>query len=102
MLIKTAKVSPAVPILGLMFDARIAENLSFGARVDGVAAAITPYSGYMISGTAHLDWYFAQNFGLGAGYNYTKFSIEKDDLPNVFIDYSYQFDGPTVYLILTF
>jgi opacity protein-like surface antigen len=100
--IKTAKVSPAVPILGLMFDARIAENLSFGARVDGVAAAITPYSGYMISGTAHLDWFFAQNFGLGAGYNYTKFSIEKDDLPDVFIDYSYRFDGPTFYLILTF
>jgi hypothetical protein len=56
----------------------------------------------MISGAAHIDWYFAQNFGVGGGYSYTKFSLEKDDLPNLLVDYSYRHDGPTLYLILTF
>ena len=99
---KSAKESAAVPLLGLMFEGRIADNLSVGVQLQGIAAAITPYSGYMISGFAHIDWYFAQNFGLGGGYSYTKFSIEKDDLPNVFVDYSYRVDGPQLYLILTF
>ena len=44
----------------------------------------------------------SENFGLGGGYSYTKFAIEKDDLPNVFVDYSYRVDGPQLYLILTF
>jgi hypothetical protein len=99
---KTAKLSTPVPALGLMFEGRLADNLSAGVRVLGIFASISPYSGYVIDGQAHIDWYLARNFGIGAGYQYTKFNVEKDQTPTLFIDYSYRFDGPTLYLILTF
>jgi hypothetical protein len=99
---KTAEISPVAPMLGVNFEGRLGDGLSAGARFMGVVAEINPYSGYIVSGFAHIDWYPARNFGVGTGYEYTKVSVEKDSLPKVFVDYSYRYDGPRLYIILTF
>ena len=49
-----------------------------------------------------MDWYFAHNFGVGGGFNYTRFRIKREDLPDTFVDFRHDFYGPRVYLTVTF
>jgi hypothetical protein len=98
---KTAKEQVPVPLLGLQFQGQLAPSLSAGIDVKGAAATITPYHGSMIDASAHIDWYFAQNFGFGLGYEYTKLDIKKTNSTST-IKFDYQYDGPKAYVVLTF
>ena len=98
---KSAKLSTPVPLLGLNFDGRLADGLSGGIRVLGIFAPVHPYVGSVFEADAHLDWYATHNFGIGAAYGYTKVALKKEET-NSFIDFSYRYDGPRLFLIVTF
>ncbi len=70
-------------------------------RLNGIFAAVNPYSGSIFDAEAHIDWYATHNFGVGAAYAYTKFAVKKTET-NTLVDFSYRYDGPRLYVIVTF
>ncbi len=99
---KEGKISTPVPLLGIVFDARLGDRVSGGIIFNGIFAPVHPYVGSIVQADVHVDWYFARNFGVGGGFNYTRFRIKKEDLPGTLVDFSQDFYGPRAYLILTF
>jgi hypothetical protein len=98
---KTAKISAWVPQAGLDIEGKIAENFTAGLRAVGAGAALSPYKGWDVIGLVHFDYYFGDNFGVGLGYQYSRFSIKKNTSEQS-IDFSYRYDGPQAYITLTF
>ena len=71
------------------------------ANVKGLpTVTISGYSGSMIDVTAGLDYFFTKNFGIGAGYEYSKITFKGKSTPRVGIDYKYS--GPLAYLSVAF
>ncbi|HEY1252742.1 MAG TPA: hypothetical protein VGH97_16295 [Thermoanaerobaculia bacterium] len=99
---KEAKIATPVPMLGVVLDAAFTNRLSGGIIFNGIFAPVHPYTGSIFSADAHVDYYFSPNFGVGGGFNYTRFRLKKDDLPNVLIDFRHEFYGPRAYLTATF
>jgi hypothetical protein len=99
---KEAKLETPVPLVGILFDAALGDDVSAGIVFNGIFAPVHPYVGSIIQADAHVDWYFASHFGLGGAFNYTRFRIKKDDLPETLVDFSHDFYGPRAYLIVTF
>jgi len=98
---KSAKLEVPVPLLGLAFDMKLGDALSFGGLINGIFAPVHPYTGSIIFADAHIDWFASKNLGVGAAFDYTKFSIKRDD-GKTLVDFSYDYYGPRVYLIVTF
>ena len=96
------KIATAVPLLGIVFDAALGDEVSAGIVFNGIFAPVHPYVGSIFQADAHVDWYFAHNFGVGGGFNYTRFRIKREDLPDTFVDFRHDFYGPRVYLTVTF
>jgi hypothetical protein len=99
---KEGKISVPVPLLGIVFDAALGDRVSAGIVFNGIFAPVHPYVGSIVQADVHVDWYFTRNFGVGGGFNYTRFRIKRDDLPDVLVDFSQDFYGPRAYLTLTF
>ena len=99
---KEAKIETPVPLLGIVFDAALGNDVSAGVIFNGIFAPVHPYTGSIFQADAHVDWYFANNFGVGGAFNYTRFRIKRDDLPNSLVDFRHDFYGPRAYLIVTF
>jgi len=97
-----AKIETPVPLLGIVFDAALGNDVSAGIVFNGIFAPVHPYTGSIFQADAHVDWYFANNFGVGGAFNYTRFRIKKDDLPETLVDCRHDFYGPRAYLIVTF
>jgi len=98
-----AKISTPVPLLGLLFDARLGDRVSAGVLFNGIFAPVHPYVGSIFQADAHIDWFFARNFGVGAAFDYTKFNIKKEDEDNLtLVDFSYHYYGPRAYFTVTF
>ena len=96
------EIKTPVPLLGIVFDASLGDDVSAGIVFNGIFAPVHPYTGSIFQADAHVDWYFANHFGLGGAFNYTRFRIKKDDLPETLVDFRHDFYGPRAYLILTF
>ncbi|HEX4441373.1 MAG TPA: hypothetical protein VH854_14950 [Thermoanaerobaculia bacterium] len=97
-----AEIKTPVPLLGIVFDAALSDQVSAGIVFNGIFAPVHPYVGSIFQADAHVDWYFANNFGVGGAFNYTRFRIKRDDLPTTLVDFRHDFYGPRAYLILTF
>ncbi len=100
--VKEAKIETPVPMLGIVMDAAFTNRFSGGIIFNGIFAPVHPYTGTIFSADAHVDYFFSPNFGLGGGFNYTRFRVKRDDLPNVLVDFRRDFYGPRAYLIGTF
>ena len=98
---REAEINAPVPLVGLDTEVAIAQPVSIGLWVRLFKANIDPYSGSMVNGMAHVDWYINQNFGLGLGYEYNKINIEKTNAPR-FAKFDYRYDGPRFYVVVTF
>jgi len=98
---REAKISTPVPLLGLQFDAKLGDRLSAGVFFHGIFAPVHPYVGSIFDADAHLNWFVTRNFGIGAGFEYTKFNIKREDT-NTLVDFSYYYYGPRLALLLTF
>jgi hypothetical protein len=98
---REAEINVPVPVLGLSFDAQISGPFSVGASIQALGGSIHPYSGHVITGQAHMDYYFMKNFGMGAAFEYTTIEIKKTTDTNT-IQANYRYDGPRIYAILTF
>jgi|RhiMetdeSRZDD1v2_1073273.scaffolds.fasta_scaffold24139_6 hypothetical protein len=96
------KIEVPVPLVGIVFDAQLGDRVSAGIIFNGIFAPVHPYVGSIFQADAHVEWYFARNFGVGGGFNYTRFRIKREDLPNTLVDFQQDFYGPRAYLILTF
>jgi len=96
------KISTPVPLLGILFDAALSDRVSAGIIFNGIFAPVHPYVGSIIQADVHVDWYFAKNFGVGGGFNYTRFRIKKDNLPDALVQFQQDFYGPRAYVIATF
>jgi hypothetical protein len=99
---REAEIKTPVPLLGIVFDAALSDQVSAGIVFNGIFAPVHPYVGSIFQADAHVDWYFANNFGVGGAFNYTRFRIKRDDLPTTLVDFRHDFYGPRAYLILTF
>lgn len=99
---REAKIETPVPMLGILADVAFTNRLSGGIIFNGIFAPVHPYTGSIFQADAHMDYYFTPHFGVGGGFNYTRFRIKKDDLPNVLIDFHHDFYGPRAYLTGTF
>jgi hypothetical protein len=98
---KEAEINLPVPILGLEAEAKIVDGVSLGARVRAMGATISPYSGNVIDATAHADWYIIPNFGVGAGYQWSRFDVKKTQDTKT-LSFKFHYDGPRVYAIVSF
>ncbi|MGH9368268.1 MAG: hypothetical protein ACRD3M_11405 [Thermoanaerobaculia bacterium] len=98
---REAEINAPVPLIGLDVEGRIAKAFSLGARVRAFGASVNPYSGSMVEALAHVDWYFVRNAGLGAAYEWTRIDIDKEQESKT-VGFIYRYDGPRIYLILTF
>ena len=98
---REAEINAPVPLIGLDVEGALTQSLTLGLWVRLFKANIDPYSGSMVNGMAHLDYYLNQNFGLGLGYEYNKINIEKDNAPK-FAKFDYRYDGPRFYVVVTF
>jgi hypothetical protein len=96
------EINAPVPLLGLDFEVRLASTLTLSARASGMAVTIDPYSGSLVEYAGFLNWYFGRNFGVGGGYEYQKLHIEKDESTPDAFRFDQKFDGPRVYLLLSF
>ena len=99
---KEAELKTPVPMLGIVTEVAFTHQLSGGIIFSGIFAPVHPYTGSIFTADAHMDYYFNPHFGVGGGFNYTRFRIKKDDLPNVLIDFHHDFYGPRAYLTATF
>ena len=100
---REAEISTFVPLLGLLFDARLGDRVSAGVLFNGIFAPVHPYVGSIFIAEAHIDWFVTPNFGVGGAFDYTKFNIKREDENNnVIVDFSYHYYGPKAYVILTF
>jgi hypothetical protein len=98
---KEAKIEVPVPLLGLQFDTKLGEGLSAGLLFDGIFAPVHPYVGSVFFADAHIDWFATSNLGFGAAFDYTKFSIKKEET-NTYVAFAYSYWGPRVYVTLSF
>ncbi len=98
---KTAKEELPVPLLGLRFDQQVGEGLSAGVLFNGIFAPVHPYVGSVFDGEAHLDWFASKNFGVSVAFNYTRFSIKREQT-NTYVKFAYDYYGPRLYATLTF
>jgi hypothetical protein len=90
-----------VPGIGGYFRYTFLQRFFGYATVKGLpTVTISGYSGSMIDVTAGLDYFFTKNFGLGAGYEYTKINFKGKSTPRVGIDYTYS--GPLAYASIAF
>ena len=87
---------------GLDFEVRLASTLTLSARARGIGVTIDPYSGSWIEYAGFLNWYFAQNFGIGGGYEYQKIHLKKNESEPDAFRFDQRFDGPRAYFVLTF
>jgi hypothetical protein len=100
---REAEISTPVPLLGLLFDARLGDRVSAGVVFNGIFAPVHPYVGSIFQADAHIDWFVTRNFGVGGAFDYTKFNIKREDEDeNTLVDFSYHYYGPRAYVILTF
>jgi hypothetical protein len=98
---RRAEIDAPVPLLGLDMEGQLFPNFTLGARVRAMALVINPYSGNMVEALAHADWYLSRHVGLGGGYEWTKIDIDKDRENDQQIGFIYRYNGPRIYLILT-
>jgi opacity protein-like surface antigen len=91
-----------VPGIGGYARYTILQRCFLYATVKGLPTiTISGYSGSLIDITAGLDYFFTKNFGLGAGYEYSKITYKNANLtPQVGIEYKYS--GPLVYVSVTY
>ena len=86
---------------GFSFDAQITGPMSVGASIQALGGSIHPYSGHVVTGQAHLEYFFVRNFGMGAAYEYTTIELKKTTDTKV-IQANYRYDGPRIYAVITF
>jgi hypothetical protein len=98
---KEAKISVPVPLLGIVADFKLNDQLEAGVIFNGIFAPVHPYAGSVFIAEAHVDWFATKNFGVGGAFNYTKFHIKRQDDISL-VDFQYSYYGPRVYLIVTF
>jgi hypothetical protein len=95
-------INVPVPLLGTELEFRIAHRLTLGARARAIGVTIHPYSGSWIEYAGNLNWYISEHFGFGAAYEYQKIHLKKDESqPNAF-SFDQRYDGPRLYLLITF
>ncbi|HKD10987.1 MAG TPA: hypothetical protein VKE50_02885 [Thermoanaerobaculia bacterium] len=91
-----------IPLIGLDLEFRIANRLTLGGRARAIGATVDPYSGSWVEWAGNVNWYISQNFGLGGAYEYQKIHFKKDESqPNAF-RFDQRYDGPRLYLLVTF
>ena len=98
---KEAAINLPVPLLGLTMEGQISGPLSAGASIQALGGSVSDYSGHVIMAMAHVDYYFMQNFGMGAAYEYSTIEIKKTTDTKT-IQANYRYDGPRIYVLLTF
>lgn len=98
---KEAEINLPVPLLGLSFAAQIAGPWSFGANIQALGGSIHPYSGHVVTGQVHTDYFFIPNFGMGAAFEGSTIEIKKTTDTKT-IQANYRYYGPRIYGIVTF
>ncbi len=99
---KEAKLDTVVPLLGIVTDFKLGDRASAGIIFNGIFAPVHPYVGSVFVVEPHFDWFFTKNFGIGAAFDYTKFSIRKEESDIILVQFRYSYYGPKAYLTVTF
>lgn len=99
---KEATIKTLVPLLGLTANFALGDRASAGVIFNGIFAPVHPYVGSVFVVEPHFDWFFTKNFGVGAAFDYTKFSIKKEEDDITIVQFRYSYYGPKVYLTLAF
>jgi hypothetical protein len=97
-----AELHTVVPLLGLNADFKLGDRAQAGIIFNGIFAPVHPYVGSVFVIEPHFDWFFTKNFGMGAAFDYTKFSIRKEENDIVLVNFRYSYYGPKLYLTVTF
>jgi hypothetical protein len=89
-----------IPALGAYFTFTLLPRFFFYAKAKGITGAASGYHAEMLDAKVGLDYYFGQNVGIGAGYNYVTITVQHDETREFRINYKYS--GPLAYLSLAF
>ena len=98
---KEAQIRAPVPLLGIEAEGQITETVSLGARFRAFGATVSPYSGNVEEALAHVDWFISKNVGVGGGFEWARFDVKKTQDSKT-IQITYRYDGPRIYVIVTF
>jgi hypothetical protein len=99
---KEAELKTVVPLLGITANFALGDRASAGIIVNGIFAPVHPYVGSVFVVEPHFEWFFTKNFGIGAAFDYTKFSIRKEEDEITLVEFRYSYYGPKLYLTLAF
>jgi hypothetical protein len=99
---KEAELKTVVPLLGITANFALGDRASAGFIVNGIFAPVHPYVGSVFVIEPHFEYFFAKNFGIGAAFDYTRFSIRKEEDEITLVEFRYSYYGPKLYLTLAF
>ncbi|HEX6018609.1 MAG TPA: outer membrane beta-barrel protein [Burkholderiaceae bacterium] len=86
-----------LPTVGLYGSYAVAPQVTLRGRVDFLSLKYQDYDGRLMNWMAAVDWRFAKNVGIGAGYRYVDYKLEatKSDFTG---EVRYKFKGPTIFV----
>jgi hypothetical protein len=90
-----------LPTIGLYGNYLFGEQWIARGRVDYLSLNYEHYDGKLVNWMAAIDWRFARNWGLGAGYRYVDYKLESTKT-NFHGEVNYRFKGPTMYVEAAF
>jgi hypothetical protein len=86
-----------LPTLGLYGSYKLMDQLQVRGRVDYLTLKYENYDGSLTNWMVAIDWRFAKNWGVGAGYRYVDYILEATK-NNFYGRVNYEFKGPTIFL----
>ena len=90
-----------LPTIGLFANWQVAPRLTAGARLDFLSLSIDDYDGRLINAQAQIAYRFTENFGAGIMYRYVDYRVDVEK-PEYTGRFSYEFNGPAVFLEVGF
>ncbi len=90
-----------LPTLGLYGTYMATPQLALRGRVDYLSLNYQDYDGRLMNWMAVVDWRFAKNFGMGAGYRYVDYKVSATKT-NFNGQVQYTFKGPTIFVNMGF
>jgi len=92
-----ARTDLPLPVVGAHFDSLVAPDLVLKVSSEFFAVELDEFGGFLFDNQIYLEWRFAENFGLGLGYNHflVDVDLEEDAWEG---ELKYTYDGLLLFL----
>jgi hypothetical protein len=95
-------VDAPVPVIGLQATAALGNKFTIGGYFRFLAINIEEAEGSVVDAAARIDWYVWRNVGFGLSYDYNDLDLERLEFEGFEYSFQYKYQGPRVFVILSF